>query len=94
MNLEEKVSRAKEAEAILNNRLVAGAHKEIEDAIVEALAVCPARDKEGQHELMLQLQANRRHKAIFARHIDTGKLAAKELSLLDKIKAKTQLRFG
>ncbi len=94
MNLEEKVSRAKEAEAILNNRLVSAAHAEIEASIVEALAVCPARDKEGQHELMLQLQANRRHKALFAHHIDTGKLAATELSRLDKMKLKLAARFG
>ncbi len=75
MTNEEEVSRGVEAEALLSHRLVQTAHAEIEAAIVEAIAACSQRDKEGQHELMLQLQANRRHKAVFTRHIETGKMA-------------------
>jgi hypothetical protein len=92
-NLEQEVSRGKEAEAILANELVKGSWAEIEKAIVEAIAQCPARDKEGQHELFLQLQANRRHKQIFTRHIETGKMASMQLSKLERIAEKVSARF-
>ncbi len=87
------MSRGKEAEAILANELVKGAHAEIERAILEAIAVCPLRDREGQHELVMDLKANRRHRQLFIRHVETGKMASLQMSKLERLQQKIASRF-
>lgn len=91
--LENEVSRGREAEGILSNRLVVAAHDEIERAIVEALASCPIRDREGAHELLLKLKANREHRQLFTRYVETGKMASLQLGKMQRVMDKVSARF-
>lgn len=83
--LEETIQRAIEAESILSRPLVAEAHDGIERAIVDALKIISRRDKEGIAELVADLKANERHRQWFKTAVDSGKVARKDLSLLDRV---------
>lgn len=61
------------------------AFREIEAEIVEKIATCPQRDKEGQLELAALLKLNRRYRGQLLSYIETGKVAAVRLSKLQRL---------
>lgn len=83
--LEAAVQRATEAEQVLARPIVAEAHSGIEAAILARLKEISRRDKEGIAELVADLKANERHRQWFRTAIESGKVARKDLSLLDRV---------
>jgi hypothetical protein len=84
--LEKDVQRAKDAADLLQNRLLLAAFTDIEAEIIEQMAACPQRDKDGQVELNSLLKLNRRYRNLLQTHIETGKVAAVRLSRLERLR--------
>ena len=81
MSLQEDLDRGARAEKLLNDSMLAEAFDLVAKAIHERWAECPLRDKEGAHELKLQLKLLGDVRANLERAVSDGKLAAAELKL-------------
>ncbi len=83
-NLAAEVSRAKEAELLLSNPLLAAALDAIESEVISQWEACPARDKEGR-ELVWQLfKTSKKFRNLLLGHIETGKLASENLRRIEQ----------
>lgn len=83
-NLAADVSRAKEAELILQNPLVVSAMDAIKADIFSQWSECPARDKEGKELLWQLLKTAEKFENLFKGYIETGKLASENLRRLEE----------
>ena len=55
-DLQGDIERGQKAERLLNDPILDQAFRDVESAIHERWSECPLRDKEGAHELKLQLK--------------------------------------
>lgn len=78
-DLQDDIDRALKAEKLLSDPLLDQAFRDVEGAIHERWAECPLRDREGAHELKLQLKLLSDVRANLERAVADGKLAAHEL---------------
>lgn len=79
MEPEERIKVANEANYILTHPLVRKAFEDIETTLNNALTDAPEKDLEGIKNLVLTKKCLKRFKAAFQRHIETGKIAEREL---------------
>ena len=81
---EKEVRDAGQAEYILTHPLVVKAFSDLEMALNNALTDAPERDIEGLKNLVMMKKILRRFKQIFESHINTGKLASKQIEDLQR----------
>ena len=86
MNLEEKVSRGREAELLINNPIFVESFAAVREGIINSWANTPIRDKEGAHELKLMLKLLTDVELNIKHVLDTGKIAMDQLDRQNKIK--------
>ena len=79
MNLNEDLERGAQAARILASPIYREAFQAVEKAIHDLWAECPIRDKDGAHELRLQLQLPREVEAVLSAAIENGQVAKDEL---------------
>lgn len=79
MNLNEELERGAQAARIVSSPIYRDAFKSVEQAIHDLWADCPIRDREGAHELRLQLQLLRDVEAVLTAAIENGQVAKDEL---------------
>jgi hypothetical protein len=79
MSLQAQAERGLHAARILNDPMVAEAFALVRQAIIERWESCPLADKDGAHELRLQLHLLASVKANFEEAISDGKVAMIEL---------------
>lgn len=75
----EEIERARRAQELLDNELLASALAAIETEVVEQWAACPARDKEGKEALWQLMKTSHKFRALLRGYVDTGKLATEQL---------------
>ena len=83
MNLERDLDRGQRAERLLQDPMLNEAFSLVETAIHQAWASAPIRDREGQHELKLQLKLLGDVRANLEQALQDGKLAASELKRIN-----------
>lgn len=83
-NLAAEVSRAKEAELLLSNPLLAAALESIKSEVVDEWGKCPIRDKEGKELLWQLYKTAERFENLLKGHIETGKLASDALRRIEQ----------
>ena len=88
INLEQRIARANEARAVLENKLVRETLDKIREDIVDQWASCPARDTEGREWLWRHYQAAAKFAEKFALMVEDGDVAYKErkLTLVERMK--------
>lgn len=79
MSLEADLDRGTRAERLLSNPLLIEAFDLVRNAIIARWEDAPIRDKEGAHELKLQLKLLSDVRANLEQAVADGKLAAAEL---------------
>ena len=79
MDLEGQVERAKHAQDLLNNHLLAKALEVSKKEIIEMWENTPARDSDAREWLFKMYQASLRFEKVLLGYIDAGKIAQKEL---------------
>lgn len=79
MTAEEEVIRAAAAERILNEKIVKDAFKDIEEDIVDRIALCSTTETLLREKLCMMLSCSRMFKSVFESHIQTGKMAQLQL---------------
>ena len=79
MNSEDKVRNGQQAQFIITHPLVVEAFEAIDKALNDALTNAPEKDLEGLKNLVLTKKCLKRFRHAFERHIETGKIAAKDL---------------
>jgi hypothetical protein len=92
MSIENDLERGQRAQAVLNNPAFTDAFEMVKQAIVEAWSVAPIRDREGQHELKLQLKLLGDVRANLERALADGKMAAESLKRLNAPQSPAQWR--
>ncbi len=75
MTPQKEITRAREAERLMNDPLMAAAFGEIEAAILERLRSVDVGARDAQRDLILMLQVVGKVQRIMQTHIETGKLA-------------------
>ena len=78
-DLQADIDRGHKAQKLLDDPILDQAFRDVETAIHERWAECPLRDKEGAHELKLQLKLLSDVRANLERAVADGQLAAHEL---------------
>jgi hypothetical protein len=76
---EDRVRDAQQAEYILTHPLTVAAFRDIENTLNEALTAVNEKDVEQMKNLVLMKKLIKRFKLAFETHINTGKIADKEL---------------
>lgn len=79
MSLEVDVERGRKADRLLQDPMLNEAFDLVHQAIHERWEACPLRDRDGAHELRLQLKTLNDVRANLEQAIQDGKLAAAEL---------------
>lgn len=77
----DEVQRADEAERLLTNPLFLSAMQDVEERLVQTMKHTALNDKETQARLVTALWVTDQVRNAIRRHIETGKLARKELSM-------------
>lgn len=78
---EAELRRAEEAERLIANPLFQSAMQEVEDRIIQTMKGVSLNDKDTQARLVTALWVSDQVRNAIRRHIETGKLARKELSM-------------
>jgi predicted nucleotide-binding protein (sugar kinase/HSP70/actin superfamily) len=76
-----EVQRAEEAARLLENPLFKSAMQDVEDRLIHTMKAVNLNDKETHSRLVTALWVADQVRNAIRRHIETGKLARKELSL-------------
>lgn len=79
MSINEDLERGAQAARILSSPIFDEAFKAVEQAIHDLWSVCPTRDREGAHELLLKLKALQDVRQALESAIEDGKAAKVEL---------------
>lgn len=79
MTPEERIRNAEQASYIVTHPLVKAAFADIERALNDALTDAPEKDMEGIKNIVLTKKCLKRFKAAFEAHINSGKIAEREL---------------
>lgn len=77
--MDDKIRDAQQAEYILTHPLTVAAFRDIETALNDALTSVNEKDVEQMKNLVLMKKLLRRFRLSFETHINTGKIADKEL---------------
>ncbi len=83
-NLAADVSRAKEAELILQNPLYMASMEAIKSEVISQWGDCPARDKEGKELLWQLYKTAEKFENLMRGYIEAGKLASENLRRLEE----------
>jgi len=81
INLKNDLQRSEEAERLLANPLFLSAMQDVENRLIRTMKEVNLNDKETQARLVTALWVADQVRNAIRRHIDTGKLARKELSM-------------
>lgn len=87
-DLEERrqIARAEKAAKLLNDPELIAAFEAVRQALIERWEAAPIRDKEGAHELKLQLKLLADVRANLQAVVNTGKVLEHRISMLDRAK--------
>jgi hypothetical protein len=80
------VDRAEKAKALLENPEMAAAFAAVREMLLAKIEECPIRDRDGVHELKLQLKLLNDVRANLQSVIDTGKVIESRISMLERAK--------
>lgn len=80
------MARAVRAQALLDDGELTAAFAAVRQALFDRLEQCPIRDREGAHELRLQLHLLADVRANLHAVVNTGKVIQYRLSMLERIK--------
>jgi hypothetical protein len=90
--LKEDQTRAWKAQELLDNELLKDALAAIKSEVVSQWESCPARDKEGKEALWQLYKTTNKLESVLYGYVQTGKLAAENLSRFEQESKIKQLR--
>lgn len=77
--LDAAVVRAEDAQRLIDNPMFSKAFEDTRRAIQETWSSIDTKDKDTQQELLLMVKCLDRVKSVITKHIETGKIAHKEI---------------
>jgi hypothetical protein len=80
------IDRANKAKALLENSELAAAFSSVRIALLQRIEECPVRDRDGVHELKLQLKLLNDVKANLQSVVNTGKVIESRITMLERAK--------
>lgn len=83
-DLRDDQDRGRNAQALLDNELLAAALDAIDREVMEQWIDCPARDKEGKEALWQLIKTSRKFRSVLNGYIESGKLATEQLKRYEK----------
>jgi hypothetical protein len=86
MSDREQINRAAKAQALLNDPELIAAFEGVRQALHERIEAAPIRDRDGVHELKLQLKLLADVRANLLAVVNTGKVIEHRTSLLERAK--------
>lgn len=86
-DLHEEMSRASQAQDVLNNELVQEFLTKIRKNLHDKIEFSQATDKEGREEAWRMLKVVGEFERHFVTIVETGKLAEKQLSMTEKVRS-------
>jgi hypothetical protein len=86
MSDKEQINRAAKAQALLNDPELTAAFDSVRIALLQRIEAAPIRDREGVHELKLQLKLLADVRANLQAVVNTGKVIEHRISMLERAK--------
>jgi hypothetical protein len=86
LNERSAMSRAAKAQALLNDEELTAAFESVRAAIIDRWEAAPIRDRDGAHELKLQLKLLADVRANLQAVVNTGKVIQHRISMLERAK--------
>ena len=81
MTPDQQVTRALDAQQVLENPVFVSAMEQMRDEIIAQWKACPVRDKEGQTLLLQLAKLSDKFEGILRGYIETGKLAQHKINV-------------
>jgi hypothetical protein len=84
MTEQQDIDRGRQAAELLESPLLKAALDAIEAEVVAQWEQCPARDTEGKEALWQLMKTSKKFRSLLTGYVNTGKLAAENLSRFEK----------
>ena len=84
MTPQDEIERGRQAEELASSPILQEALDAIEAEIVKQWEQCPARDAEGKEALWQLMKTSKKFRSLLLGYVNTGKLAAENLSRFER----------